>query len=291
MLCERIGRLLFFGLLISPVTVPLSLATQMNDPVLQAAKEAERALGARVGYAIHDTDNGRTWQYRADERFPMASTVKVLVCSALLHQGPVSLARTVHIQEHDILPYAPVTQGMVGEDVSASRLCAITLETSDNTAVNGVLKALGGPATVTAFLRSIGDQTTRADRSEPELNEGRPGDKRDTTSPQAMQRTLEALVLGTALDKAAQAQLTRWMESNKVSGTLLRNGLPNDWRIADRSGSGGFGSRGVVAVMWPPGRGPIVAAIYLTQTQATLEQQDAAIAAIGRSLSHSVMRE
>lgn len=282
---------LVFGVLSAALSISPRLAAQHQDPVLETAQLIERELQARVGYAIHDTGNDREWRYRDYERFPMASTAKTLACGALLKQGQAAMTQTVLLQQEDILPYGPVTRNWVGKNVSASQLCAATLATSDNTALNGVLKVLGGPQAVTAFLRSIGDQTTRTDRTEPELNEGRPGDLRDTTTPRAMQQTLEALLLGNALDCTARAQLTEWMENNTVSGALLRAGIPSDWRIADRTGNGGFGTRGAIAVIWPPGRAPIVAAVYLTETPASLQQRDAAIAAIGRAITSAVMRE
>lgn len=281
------------GLSIKAGAIAAVVATSSNlsaahDTVLEAAVLEEQKLAARVGYAIHDTGTGRWWQHRADERFPMASTVKLLVCSALLHQGQAALKKPWRVQQKDILPHSPVTQGMVGKQVAASDLCAATLKTSDNAAANGVLEVLGGPETVNTFLKEIGDQTTRSDRNEPSLNEGLPRDKRDTTTPRAMATTMQSLLLGSALKEGQKQQLKEWLLSNQVGGPLLRAGIPDDWQIADKTGSGGFGTRGIVAVMWPPQRAPIVAAIYLTETTASLEQRNAAIAEIGRAMVKAV---
>ena len=75
-------------------------------------------------------------------------------------------------------------------------LCAAAIDWSDNTAANLILNEIGGPAGLTAFARSLGDETTRLDRNEPTLNEAAPGDPRDTTTPLAMARDLEAVLLG-----------------------------------------------------------------------------------------------
>ncbi|MFZ5937825.1 class A beta-lactamase [Pseudomonas putida] len=265
-----------------------SNASAADDPIRETALRLENALDARIGYAIHDTGTGLGWEHRADERFPMASTVKLLVCSALLRQGQVRMKKAWQIQQESILPHSPVTQNLVGKQVAASDLCAFTLKTSDNAAANGVLEVLGGPAAVNAFLQEIGDQTTRSDRNEPSLNEGQPGDLRDTTTPKAMAGTMKSLVLGSALKDEPRRQLTEWLMSNQVGGPLLRAGIPGDWRIADKTGSGGFGTRGVVAVMWPPQRAPIVAAIYLTETTASMDERNAAIAEIGRAMVKAV---
>lgn len=138
----------------------------------------------------------------------MASTSKVLACAALLKGGPELMDRQATILEADLQSYSPVTKTLVGKQASASELCAITMRTSDNTAVNEVLEILGGAQAVTSFVRNMGDRVTRLDRNEPDLNEGQPGDPRDTSTPRAMAETLRALVLGSALDTQARDQLT-----------------------------------------------------------------------------------
>lgn len=263
-----------------------ALPARAEDPVLAAADAAAVRLKARVGLAIRDTGSGRTWLRSADARFPMASTFKALACAALLAEGRTE--QTVRLTRAELLPHSPVTERRVGEEMTLGDLCAATLATSDNAAANRVLAAIGGPAGLTAFLRGLGDTTTRLDRTEPTLNEGRPGDPRDTTTPAAMMRTLETLALGNGLSAPERAQLVDWMRDNAVAGALLRAGLPGDWQVADRSGAGGAGSRGIIAVLWPPGRAPLVAAIYITGTSASLEARDAAIADIGRALAASL---
>lgn len=264
------------------------LATAADNPVTEAARQAESRLEARVGLAIHDTGSGESWLYKADERFPIASTFKVMACAALLARqdaGDENLDRRVGIALADLVTYSPVTEGWVGQEVGLGALCTATMRTSDNTAANKVLEAIGGPEALTAFMRSLGDRTTQLDRWETALNEGTPGDPRDTSSPAAMAASLEKLVLGDALSSSSREELTGWLVGNEVGGPLLRAGIPGDWRIGDRTGAGGHGSRGVVAVIWPPERAPIIAAIYITQTEATMEQRNEAIAAIGSALA------
>lgn len=267
------------------------LAKADKNLILDAARQAEIQLNARVGLAIYDTGSGASWLYNADERFPMVSTFKVLACGALLAQidaGCDDINRLVSIAQADLVTYSPVSAVWVGQEVSLNALCRATMRTSDNTAANKVLEVLGGPDAVTAFLRSIGDAVTRLDRWELELNEATPDDARDTTTPAAMADTLEELLLGDALSPSAKQTLTKWLVSNEMGGPLLRAGIPDDWRIGDRTGAGGHGSRGVVAIILPPERAPLIAAIYITQTEASMEQRNAAIAAIGRALTETV---
>ena len=257
-----------------------------------AARAEEAALSARVGAAVLDTATGQLWRYRADERFPMDSTHKAFSCAALLakvDKGEASLDRRVVILATDIEPYSPITENRIAPDaMSLSELCAAALGVSDNTAANFVLAADGGPAGVTAFFRALGDQTSQLDRTEPALNEAAPGDIRDTTTPAAAVADLNKILLGNALKPVSRERLTHWMINDSVAGPLLRAALPEDWRIADKTGNGGHGSRGVIAVIWPPNRAPLVAAIYLADTSASIDARNAAISHIGAALVKAV---
>ena len=217
----------------------------------------------------------------------MSSTFKVLACGALLARGDAGYLernQRVSISQSDLVTYSPVTEEWVGQAVSLDQLCEATMRTSDNTAANKVLEALGGPEAVTTFLRSLGDEVTRLDRWETALNEATPGDPRDTTTPAAMMDSLQKLLLGDALSPSAQATLTQWLLGNEVGEPLLRAGIPDDWRIGDRTGAGGHGSRGIVAIIWPPEKKPLIAVIYITQTEASMAQRNEAIATIGSAL-------
>lgn len=211
-----------------------------------------------------------------------------IACAALLYRvdkGNDSLDRLVKINRQDIASHSPVTERRIGGRMSLFDLCAATMKVSDNTAANLILDAIGGPASLTAFIRTSGDLTTRLDRRETDLNEGTPGDVRDTTTLSAMARTVERLVLGEILSPKSRQQLKNWMIANEVAGKLIRAGVPADWIVADRSGAGGNGSRAIVAITWPPKAGPVVAAIYLTETAASFDERNAAIAEISRLIA------
>ncbi len=142
--------------------------------------------------------------------------------------------------------------------------------------------ALGGPAGVTAFLRETGDQVTRLDRTEPTLNEGRPGDPRDTTTPFAMAATLQRLVLGNVLLPASRSQLADWLVAGRTGATRLRAGVPADWRVGEKTGTNNIGTANDVGVLWPPRRAPLVVTAFVTESTAPPDAQDAAIAAVAR---------
>ncbi|EOW6188136.1 serine hydrolase, partial [Escherichia coli] len=151
-------------------------------------------------------------------------------------------------------------------------------------AANLLLTTIGGPKELTAFLHNMGDHVTRLDRWEPELNEAIPNDERDTTMPAAMATTLRKLLTGELLTLASRQQLIDWMEADKVAGPLLRSALPAGWFIADKSGAGERGSRGIIAALGPDGKPSRIVVIYTTGSQATMDERNRQIAEIGASL-------
>lgn len=282
-------RRLVLPLMLLGAALPAS-GQAADGEIIAAAKRLEQKLGMRVGLSVIDTGRGTVVAYRETERFAMASTFKSLACAAALSGGDAVLEQTTRVTKADLRPHSPVTETRVGTNLSTRELCEITLRTSDNAAANAILKVLGGPAEVTSFLRGIGDTTTRLDRYEPELNEAKPGDPRDTTTPQAMAQTLERLLVGDALAPAARDQLEAWMSANAVADSLLRSKLPKGWQIADRSGAGGHGTRGVIAVVRPPGAQPLVIAIYMDGKTHPLKTRDTAIAEIGEAVFEEFAR-
>ena len=253
------------------------------------AADLERTLGARLGMAITDTHTGRDWGHRANERFPMCSTFKALAAAALLARadaGAEQLSRRVVVEPKDILSYAPVTKTRVGGNgMTLGELCEAAVTLSDNTAGNLLLASIGGPQGLTAFARSLGDEVTRLDRTETALNEALPGDPRDTTTPNAMASDLRALVLGDALSPKSRAQLQAWLAANATGGKRLRAGLPAEWKVGDKTGTGERGTANDVAVIWPLTHPPVIVTVYLTGATSSADAQSATIADVARAVS------
>ena len=215
---------------------------------------AENASGGRIGLAVHDTATGRRFSHRGAERFAMASTFKMLLVAAVLariDRRRDRLDRAIPVRASDILDVSPVSKAHVGGTATVAELCEATIIYSDNSAANLLLPAVGGPAGLTAWLRGIGDGVTRLDRIEPFMSEARPGDPRDTTTPDAIAATWERLLLGTILAPASRALLTRWLVANTTGDTRLRAGLPQGWIVGDKTGTGANGNVNDIAIVWP----------------------------------------
>jgi beta-lactamase class A len=253
----------------------------------QAWRRLEQGVQGRLGVAVLDTASGATWGQRADERFPMCSTFKWLAASLVLSRvdaGQEQLSRLVRYSRDQLVPYSPATEKQVATGMTVGALCEAAVTLSDNTAGNLLLAASGGPEALTAHARTLGDLQTRLDRVEPALNEGTPGDPRDTTTPAAMVAALRSAALGTALRPASREQLVRWLRGTQTGVHRLRAGLPAGWTLGSKTGTGERGSTNEVALVWPPGRAPLVVAVYLTETQAPLPRREAILASVARGL-------
>lgn len=288
---RRLTRRLFTRLVLLGSMTLLSAHAIAEVPAAlsqDSVRAIEQEVDARMGVAVLDTADGTRFTYRGDERFPMSSTFKVLACGsmlALVDAEQESLQRKVKIKPEAVVTYSPVTETQTeGDGLTLSELCNAAVTISDNTAGNLILDAVGGPAGLTAYLRSLGDDTTRLDRTETSLNEATPGDVRDTTTPNAMVTTLQKLLLGDALSEDSRIKLQSWLLANTTGEGKLRDALPAGWQIGDKTGGGGHGTNNDVAIIWPPGHAPLIVAVYLTESDASLAQRNAAIAGIGRLL-------
>ena len=278
------------GLLLALTATPLIAIGRAQAADTQTAEAAlaalEKTFGGRIGVAAIATADGRTLGHRADERFPFCSTFKVMAAAALLDRMPVApnlLDKRVAYSATDLVPYSPETEKHVGEGMALGEIIAAAIQLSDNTAANLMLREIGGPQALTAFARSIGDTDFRLDRWEVELNTAIPGDLRDTTTPSAMAKSLRKLLLDDLLVAAGRDQLKAWMLGTKTGDARIRAGVPKSWQVADKTGTGDYGTANDIGVVWPGGsRTPVIVTIYTTQAAKDAKAQNDVIASAAR---------
>ncbi|GGR10058.1 class A beta-lactamase [Streptomyces netropsis] len=257
----------------SPASASPSAATTRpsaaTKPYAREFKELERKFDARLGVYAVDTGTGREVAYNDGERFAHASTFKALAAAAVLRKyAPSGMDRVVKYSKDDLVDYSPVTEKHVETGMSLDELCDAAVRYSDNTAGNLLFDALGGPKGLDAALEEIGDDDTRMERREPELNRWAPGETRDTSTPRALAKDLRAYVLGDVLGKSEKDRLTKWLRTNTTGNELIRAGVPKGWVVGDKTGAGqGYGTRNDIAVVWPPDAAPIVMAIMSNRTK------------------------
>jgi beta-lactamase class A len=292
-------RALILGAGASALAVGLARSQQIyyphGSPALRHAvvklKRIEAAMAGRLGVCVFETSDSdatgsapQVLRYRGAERFPMCSTFKLSLVGAVLEAadyGKLSLNKRIAYGPKDLLEYAPTTRAHVAEGAMTTRdLCEAAVELSDNTAANLLLAEIGGPAALTARWRAWADPETRLDRNEPTLNSSIPSDPRDTTTPEAMAKTLGKLTLGWVLKPDSRALLLSWMRNCQTGLTKLRGGLPSGLVVGDKTGNSGKGTMGDLAIVDAPGHRPIIMVCYLTGAKVDAKAQDKVFVAV-----------
>ncbi len=258
--------------------------------VLQAIEEQ---MGGRAGIAAKNLATGEVISNRGDERFAFCSTFKWLLGALILtqvDQGTEALSTELPFSQDDILSHSPVLGPAVERGAMClEELCHATITTSDNAAANLLIAHLGGPEGFTSQLRASGDEVTRLDRYELELNEAAPGDPRDTTTPLAMLATMERFLFGSLLTKESRDLLRSWLIDAVTGKSRLRAGMPEGWVLGDKTGTNVTNMNNNLAFALPPegaapDAGPILITSYLDAPNSFSAERSAVHAEIARAV-------
>ena len=255
-------------------------------------RELEKKYDAQIGVYVFDTNTRREISYHADKRFAYCSTHKVLSVAALLKLKTLDeLNERKFFSEEEILSYAPITKNHVADGMTLAEICEAAVRVSDNTAANLILRELGGVENFKASLREIGDNVTEPARLEPEMNIFSPDSIDDTSTPRQLAKDLEIYLLRDLLSDDKKFLLATWMSDNAVTDELIRAGVPKDWRVLDKSGSGNYGTRNDIAVVYPPNRKPIIIAIMTRRNKPDAKFDNALIADAAKIVTARLTRK
>lgn len=240
----------------------------------------EARHGGRLGVSV--LTQGKRADWRGDERFVYCSTFKMYLAAAVLlrvQAGQERLDRAIPITAADMIPHAPTTRPAVGAALTVEQLMKAAVELSDNPAANILIREMGGLDVFRAFYRGLGDDDTRVNRLEPEMNR-LDGDK-DTITPSQSARNIERLLVSadTPLSPASRALLMRWMVETPTGQGRIKAGVPDGWTVAHKTGTGGYGPINDIGVIYPPEGDPIVIAVYFHATDASTDAEREAVVA------------
>lgn len=275
-------------MLFAALTSCWSLANAHREPhssVTEQLKALEATTEGRLGIFAVNTANGHTIEYRANETFPTGCTSKVIGVSAVLKKSasdPALLATKMKYSQADLASWSPVTGKHVDEGMTVQELCAASISLSDNTAMNLLLKTIGGIQGMNDFARSIGDHSFRQDNDWPaEAYSGGPNNIKDSSTPKAMVESLRKLTVGSALDKPQRDLLNTWLKDTQTGTARIRAGVPQGWIVGNKTGTGAvYGSTNDLAIIWPPKHEPLLIGIYYTtNNEKALKREDALSAA------------
>lgn len=275
-------------LILSVPIVSSAFALNLQDQAKLYEKE-----GWKIGLSILFSDD-RTISINGDQRFPLDSTVKSIACANVLAKvdaKKISLDHSMIVTDENIVTYSPVAKDYINKSFTLDQACKAANEYSDNTAANFTILSGGGPEGLTAFMRAIGDTVTRSDRYEPDLTVNPINDLRDTTTPDAMSKSIKKILIGEVLSNSSKAQLKEWMVNNKVADNMLRASLPKGWKIADRSGASDYGVRGITSMVWSNDHEPVFISIYVRKEGSSLDERSEVIRILGSHIFNEYLSQ
>lgn len=274
-------------IIISFVANNVSASSQRNDlkpPIVDNKLQAiEREHHLKIGVYALDTNNERVIAYRANDRFPFQSTCKFIGVSALLASHQPLLEKKVLISPQELLFWHPISGQYVNQKVALQILAAGAISYSDNTAINIIIRELGGLNAINQFARSIGNSSFKMAHYETNLNSN-PKKNDDTSTPKDMALSIQKIMLGTVLTNRNKALLLEWMRNNTTGDNRIRAGVPLGWSVADKTGSGSYGVANDIGIAWSPACKPIVLSIFTVSDKSDAKPSDDAIAQITRAL-------
>lgn len=301
-------RQLLRGAALSLVTTAAMAAAP--DAALQASlqKVADQARPGTMGVLVMDPATGQSVSINAGRPYLMMSTFKAPIAAAVLSQvdaGKLTLDRKVHLAPADIVdgsavPSVGATLKAGPRDFTVDELLHAAVTQSDNTAVDALLRLLGGGSVATRFLEGKGVHGMRIDMGEGELS--RLFEKKgvdavlashvDSTTPEAAAAFLRKLQAGELVSSGSTQKLLGLMTA-QVIPTRIRAGLPPGYELADKTGTSGtrdgrmaaFNDIGIVTA--PDGQKRIVV-ILLAEARATPEQATKWFAEVGKLVAGSM---
>ncbi|HDF8126237.1 TPA: penicillin-hydrolyzing class A beta-lactamase BlaZ [Staphylococcus aureus] len=276
---KKLIFLIVMALVLSACNSNSSHAKELND--------LEKKYNAHIGVYALDTKSGKEVKFNSDKRFAYASTSKAINSAILLEQVPYNkLNKKVHINKDDIVAYSPILEKYVGKDITLKELIEASMTYSDNTANNKIIKEIGGIKKVKQRLKELGDKVTNPVRYEIELNYYSPKSKKDTSTPAAFGKTLNKLIANGKLSKKNKNFLLDLMFNNKNGDTLIKDGVPKDYKVADKSGQAiTYASRNDVAFVYPKGQSePIFLVIFTNKDNKSDKPNDKLISETAKSV-------
>lgn len=267
--------------------------TKSRHAVLLAKKllALENQFNGRLGVYLYNLNDNHQFGYHANQRFPMCSTAKLFVVADILKMSISNhtlLSKNIYYTRRDLskAEWAPITKNHLNAGMTIKSLCEAAIEYSDNAAINALLKYIGGPKSVTTFARSIGDYSFQLNRYEPELNTAMPGDTRDTNTPKDMVNSLKKIAFGDVLKAHQKQLLIHWLINNTTGSLTIKKGVPKNWMVGDKTGSGQYGTTNDIAILFPPHKLPIVMAVYFTGHNKNMSVDKSIISQVSYLLTH-----
>ncbi|HUF65633.1 MAG TPA: class A beta-lactamase [Gemmatimonadaceae bacterium] len=250
------------------------------------------SIDGSVGFAAVHIPSGARLSHNGDRRYPLRSVYKLPIGLSVLRRvdaGELRLDSAITVTEADYAPnHSPLRDRAGGKPatVTVDSLLVLTIEQSDNTASDVLLRLAGGPAATMRDMQSLGLGDVRVDRTERELGSARDSDddERDTATPNAMADFLVVIQQGTGLSRASHRRLLEIMQRTRTGPNRIRGLLPPNTPVAHKTGTARPMTNDAGVVTLPDGRGYVAIAVFVRSTAGAPAARERVIAEIAREV-------
>lgn len=269
--------------------------TVPSPSIQKQLAELEASSKGRIGVYVINTANNTHLGYRANEHFPTGCTSKVIGVATILSKSmnnDALLSQKINYSKKDLTNWNPITEKHLSSGMTVEQLCAASISYSDNTAMNLLVKQMGGLDQMTLFAHSLGNTSFRQDNGWPEeAYSGGKSDLKDSSTPKDMAHSLQKLAFTDALAKSQREMLISWLKANTTGDFRIRAGLPKGWIVADKTGTGGaYGTTNDLGIIWPPNCPPIIIAIYYTNDNKSAAKREDIVASTTQLLINKLAK-
>ncbi len=273
-------------------------SARAQHPALRATV-ARLAAGApaKVGVAIRVLETNDTLSYHNRQSYPMLSVFKLAIAMQVLHEidrGHLRLAQQMRLTKADLprATHSPLRDkypnGKVRVSVQEMLTYMVTL--SDNNACDILLKLVGGPAKLTAYIQKLGAQPFVAEVSEAQMAAIWTNQYRNWSYPSTQVDLLAHVYHQTALSKASSTLLWQLLLATSVGPKRIKGLLPAGTPVAHRTGTSGTNAQGLspalndAGVITLPNGLHVALTVFVADSHADEATRELLIATIARAV-------
>ncbi|MEM8536084.1 MAG: class A beta-lactamase, subclass A2 [Chloroflexota bacterium] len=270
-------------------------ATIANHELRNQIEQIAATAQGRVGIAAMVLETGETVTLNNDQRFPMQSVYKFPIGMAVLaqvDQGALTLDQLIRVETSDFvsdLQHSPIRDDYPqGVELSVAKLLRYAVSESDGTASDVLLRLIGGPEVVTAYLQDLGINDIMVANTEKELGQDHAIQYQNYATPDAAVRLLGALRQGKGLSETSQALLLQLMIETSTGLNRIKGMLPDGTVVAHKTGSsrtvdGVAAATNDIGIVALPNGQHLAIAVFVSDSTADYATREEVIAQIARA--------
>lgn len=253
------------------------------------------SVKADVGVAIKHLENGDTLTFSGRRPFPMQSVFKFPLAIAVLNQvdkGKLSLEQKVPIVVDEFIPntWSPMAEKYPkgGVELTVRKLLSYTVSQSDNNGCDILFGLMGGPTKVNEYFQALGFKRMAIINTEAEMHKSWDVQFNNFAEPWEMMKLLEVFQREKLLSNSSQNILTDMMLKTITGRKRLKGMLPENTKVAHRTGMSSTNDQGVraalndVGIVTLPDGSHFAIAVFISNTKEDTSKLEELIARISK---------